>query len=83
MLQMQNAGLFLGQIEHPTTGERSINLRAAKSVVDSLEMLKNKTVGNLTDQEATILDKAIVNIGGLYKNIAASQDEDDCDSDKV
>ena len=51
ILQAQNAGLFLGQIPHPGTGERTINLRAAKSVMDSLEMLVAKTAGNLTDIE--------------------------------
>ncbi len=49
LLQAQNAGLFLGQIPNPASGEKSVNLRAAKSVIDSLGMLKNKTAGNLTE----------------------------------
>ena len=31
-LQAQNAGMFLGQIPNPVTGQNQINLRAAKSV---------------------------------------------------
>ena len=49
ILQAQNAGLFLGQIPNPQTGKKSLNLRAAKSVIDSLEMLASKTQGNLID----------------------------------
>ena len=49
LLQAQNAGMFLGQIPNPTTGENTVNLRAAKSVIDSLGMLRVKTAGNLTD----------------------------------
>ena len=67
LLQAQNAGLFLGQLPHPTTGEKSVNLIAAKSVIDSLEMLSEKTKNNLTDQENTLLIKAIDNLNHLYK----------------
>ncbi|SHJ19204.1 protein of unknown function [Rubritalea squalenifaciens DSM 18772] len=65
-LQAQNAGLFLGQLPNPATGERSVNLKAAKTVLDSLEMLHEKTQGNLTEQENQLLDKALVNIRSLY-----------------
>lgn len=67
LLQAQNAGLFLGQLPHPSTGKKSINLVAAKSVIDSLEMLAEKTKGNLTDEEQTLLTKAIDNLNHLYK----------------
>ena len=59
ILQAQNAGLFLGQIPNPHTGEKSLNLRAAKSVIDSLEMLASKTRGNLTASEMKLLDTAL------------------------
>ena len=68
ILQAQNAGLFLGQIPHPATGEKSINLRAAKSVIDSLEMLAEKTAGNLTEIEEKLLTTAINNLRPLYEN---------------
>ncbi len=67
LLQAQNAGLFLGQIPNPSTGEKSVNLRAAKSVIDSLAMLKNKTAGNLTEHETKLLDTALKNLVPLYK----------------
>jgi hypothetical protein len=67
LLQAQNAGLFLGQIPHPSTGEKSVNLIAAQSVIDSLEMLAIKTAGNLTADENTLITKAINNLNRLYK----------------
>jgi hypothetical protein len=68
LLQAQNAGLFLGQIPSPQTGEKSVNLRAAKSVIDSLGMLRKKTAGNLTETEGKLLEMALKNLLPLYKS---------------
>lgn len=68
-LQAQNAGLFLGQLPNPSTGETSVNLKAAATVLDSLEMLAAKTQGNLTADEASLLEKALLNIRALYANV--------------
>ncbi|MEI6819424.1 MAG: DUF1844 domain-containing protein [Verrucomicrobiota bacterium] len=67
ILQAQNAGLFLGQIPNPHSGEKQINLRAAKSVIDSLEMLASKTRGNLTDSEEKLLATALDNLRPLFR----------------
>ena len=67
ILQAQNAGLFLGQIPHPSSGEKHISLRAAKSVIDSLEMLVAKTSGNLTDSEEKLLNMALNHLQPLYQ----------------
>ena len=75
LIQAQNAGLFLGQLPHPQTGEKQVNLRAAESVIDSLEMLASKTRGNLTDSESKLLSKALENLKPLYES-ALEQAED-------
>jgi hypothetical protein len=78
LLQAQNAGLFLGQIPNPATKEKSVNLRAAKSVIDSLGMLRKKTAGNLTETEEKLLEMALKNLLPLYKtalNESESSDE--------
>jgi hypothetical protein len=67
ILQAQNAGLFLGQIPNPHSGEKEINLRAAKSVMDCLEMLAPKTSGNLTPSESKLLRAALDNLRPLYQ----------------
>ena len=72
LLQAQNAGLFLGQIPHPGTGRKEVNLRAARSVLDCLEMLEPKTRGNLTAEESRLLQSAIANLTRLYQNAVAA-----------
>ena len=72
LFQAQNAGLFLGQIPHPQTGEKSVNLRAAQSVIDSLEMLSAKTRGNLTETEIKLLTMALQNLRPLYQSAQAA-----------
>ena len=72
LFQAQNAGLFLGQIPHPQTGEKSVNLRAAQSVIDSLEMLTAKTRGNLTETETKLLTMALQNLRPLYQSAQAA-----------
>jgi hypothetical protein len=74
ILQAQNAGLFLGQIPNPHSGEKQINLRAATSVIDSLEMLASKTRGNLTSSEQKLLTTALDNLRPLFQTAQASTD---------
>lgn len=71
-LQSQNAGLFLGRIPHPGSGERSVNLRAARSVMDSLEMLEEKSRGNLNETEQRLLNTALDNLRPLLAELEAS-----------
>jgi Domain of unknown function (DUF1844) len=75
ILQAQNAGLFLGQIPNPHTGAKAVNLRAAKSVIDSLEMLASKTRGNLTASESKLLVMALQNLKSLYQNATDAEEE--------
>ena len=75
LLQAQNAGLFLGQIPHPATGTKAVNLKAAQSVVDSLEMLAAKTTGNLTPTEQKLLDTALANLRPLLDTARAHYTE--------
>ncbi|WP_018971116.1 DUF1844 domain-containing protein [Rubritalea marina] len=71
LLQAQNAGLFLGQLPNPATGAKSVNLKAAKSVLDSLTMLKDKSQGNLSGEEIELLQKALENLTRLYADAEA------------
>jgi hypothetical protein len=45
----------LGQVANPITGEASVNLDQAKFFIDTLQILREKTTGNLTEQEASAL----------------------------
>src|SRR5213083_420987 len=62
MMHAQNAALFLGQIPNPKTGEGEVNLELAKMFIDQLAMIQEKTRGNLTSEEATVLRNALSNL---------------------
>ena len=62
MLQSQQASLFLGKLPNPQTGRAEVNLDAARMFLDHLEMLKEKTTGNLSAQEAEILDHVLADL---------------------
>ena len=46
------AAISMGQLPHPTTGQPEKNLDQARYLVDTIEMLEEKTRGNLTDEES-------------------------------
>src|SRR5436190_10304826 len=70
MMQAQNAALFLGQIPNPKTGQGEVNLELAKMFIDQLGMIQEKTRGNLTSEEATVLRNALANLQMVYVDVA-------------
>ena len=62
MMHAQNAALFLGQIPNPKTGEAEINVDLARMFIDQLQMIQEKTRGNLTNEETTVLRNALSNL---------------------
>ena len=46
----------LGEFPHPVSGEKSKDLPLAKHAIDTLAMLKEKTQGNLTDEEQKLME---------------------------
>ena len=49
----------LGQMPNPATGKPEINKPLAKHYIDTLEMLGEKTQGNLNDDESKMLSEAL------------------------
>ena len=73
ILQAQNAGMFLGKVPNPISGKLEVNAKAARSVLDSLEMLELKTTGNRTPQEDKLIQTALLNIRTLYSGLEAEK----------
>lgn len=71
MMQAQNAALFLGQIPNPQTGKAEINLEVARMFIDQLAMIQEKTRGNLTSDETTVLRNALSSLQMAF--VEASQ----------
>ena len=70
MMHAQNAALFLGQIPNPKTGEGEVNLELAKMFIDQLSMIQEKTRGNLTNDEATVLKNTLSNLQMIYVEVS-------------
>jgi hypothetical protein len=70
MMQAQNAALFLGQIPNPKTGEAEINLDLARMFIDQLEMIQEKTRGNLTNEETMVLRNALSNLQMAFVEVS-------------
>ncbi|HJX99026.1 MAG TPA: DUF1844 domain-containing protein [Chthoniobacterales bacterium] len=70
MMHAQNAALFLGQIPNPKTGEGEVNLELAKMFIDQLSMIQEKTRGNLTTDEMTVLKNTLSNLQMIYVEVS-------------
>jgi hypothetical protein len=62
MMQVQNIFYVLGRIPSPDGRPIPPNLEAAKLLIDQLEMVQEKTRGNLSSQESAILEDALKNV---------------------
>jgi hypothetical protein len=51
----QMALMHLGELPEPGSETRSVDLAQARHSIDILDMLEQKTQGNLTEEEATLL----------------------------
>ena len=53
---------FMGKIANPIDGKTERNLDVAKTFINILRMLKEKTSGNLTEEESKILETTLTNL---------------------
>lgn len=51
--------IFLGDIPHPDTNEVSMNIEAAKQNIDILNILEEKTKGNLNAEEGHLMKEVL------------------------
>jgi Domain of unknown function (DUF1844) len=72
MLQAQQASLFLGRIPNPQSGQSEVLLEPAKLFIDHLEMIREKTRGNLTAQEAEILNGVLTDLQMAFVQASAT-----------
>lgn len=49
----------LGQVPHPITGKAQTQRNQAKFLIDTVDVLREKTAGNLTDAEQQVLDSIL------------------------
>jgi hypothetical protein len=62
----QTAMIQLGVVPHPETGERSGDPAFARETIDILGMLREKTLGNLSDEEQKFFDALLYDLRMQY-----------------
>lgn len=71
MMQAQNAAMFLGRLPNPQTGQPEVNLEFAKLFIDQLEMISEKTRGNLTSDESEVLNGVLADLRMAFVQAAS------------
>jgi hypothetical protein len=61
-----NCMIHLGHIPHPETNEVERDLNSARHTIDLLEMLREKTEGNLVDEERKLIDSLIYDLKAAF-----------------
>jgi len=61
-----SALVHLGQIPDPVTNEKRVDLVLARHTIDTLDMLREKTKGNLTKEEENLLNSILYELRILY-----------------
>jgi hypothetical protein len=68
-----NAAAALGMMEHPVTGQRSVDPELGKHWIDILGMLKEKTRGNLAPQEQQIFEGLLADLRMQYVSLTSTR----------
>ncbi|MBI3615916.1 MAG: DUF1844 domain-containing protein [Candidatus Omnitrophica bacterium] len=58
--------MALGEVPHPVTNARQEDLEQARYLIDVLGMLQEKTKGNLTPEEADLLEGLLYELRMKY-----------------
>ena len=60
------ASINLGVLENPLTNKKQENMPQAKLLIDTLEMLQEKTRGNLNKEETDSLNNILAELNAQY-----------------
>ena len=60
------ASIALGEMPNPVTNKKEEDLAQAKFLIDTLGMLKDKTKGNLSGEESTLLENILYELRMQY-----------------
>src|SRR3989338_3971369 len=68
--------ISLGEIESPFTSKKEKNLKQARFLIDTLDMLKEKTAGNLNQEEAKLVETLIYELKMKYVEASKEGESD-------
>ena len=62
MQQSNMAMMLMGKVAHPESGQVMQDLESARIFIDQIEVLEEKTKGNLTKEEAGLMKQILMNL---------------------
>ncbi len=65
--------IFLGEMPNPLTNQIDKNLKQAKFLIDTMTIIREKTTGNLTKEEAELLNGSIYELQLRYVEAAKKE----------
>lgn len=65
--------IFLGELPNPISKKKEANLPQAKYIIDTISLLKEKTKGNLTADEANALDNILYEVQSKFVSKSPKQ----------
>ncbi|GAB4339603.1 MAG: hypothetical protein Kow0089_12610 [Desulfobulbaceae bacterium] len=67
VLSLNTTALFhLGELAHPESGEKTVDLELVKHTIDTLELIRRKTQGNLDADENQLLGNILYDLKMRY-----------------
>ena len=63
-----SALVHLGELPDPISNAKEVNLQLAKQTISIIEMLKEKTKGNLSKEEESLLDSVLYDVRLKFVN---------------
>ncbi|HCK98482.1 MAG TPA: DUF1844 domain-containing protein [Candidatus Marinimicrobia bacterium] len=70
-----SAWIQMGKQKSPITGDTAVNLKEARFTIDMLEMIEEKTKGNLSEEEKQILAGALSELKINFVDLKIKQDK--------
>lgn len=67
------AMIFLGEVPNPITNQQEKNLKQAKFLIDTLVLIREKTVGNLTKDENELINGSVYELQRRFVEIAQKE----------
>lgn len=71
-----SALIQLGDMADPITGGMDPNLASAKQTIDIIDIMREKTGGNLTEEESKLLENAAAELKWKYLDAVKKKDQD-------
>jgi hypothetical protein len=69
-----SALIQLGDMEDPITGKMDPNLTSAKQTIDIIDIIREKTEGNLSEEEGKLLENASAELKWKYLDTLKKKD---------